>query len=173
MVCETFKFRRFWSRIALNCLDSDLEFDFPFCPLYKECILSIKERDAVVQSIFHDLEIIAIFLQTLASSLSWTMESFNLTAVLRRCFLIRLSCSFSAASTKNCNSNINLQSLFYHLILILLPSFSQSIICCDASCGNTSPVTKFLMWWYYLLSNPSWWYFNDDDSPYRERARTK
>ena len=120
-------------------------------------------------SIFHDLEIIAIFLQTLASSLSWTMQSFSLTAVLWRCFLIQLSCSFFAASAKHCNSNINLQSHFYNLILILLPSFSQSVICCDASCGNTSPVTKFLMWWYCLFSNPSWCDFSDDDSPDRER----
>ena len=92
-------------------------FDFPLCPLYKERILSIKERDAVVQSIVHDLEIIAIFLQTLASSLSWTLQSFNLTAVLLRCFFIQLSCSFFAVSTKSCNSNINLEPLFYHLIL--------------------------------------------------------
>ena len=92
-------------------------FDFPFCPLHKEHILFIKKRDAVVQSVSHDLEIIAIFLQTLASSLSWTLQSFNLTAVLLRCLLIQLSCSFFAVSTKSCNSNINLEPLFYHLIL--------------------------------------------------------
>ena len=83
----------------------------------RQRILSIKERDAVVQSVSHDLETIAIFLQTLASSLSWTMQSFNLTAVLLRCFLIQFSCSFFAINAKNCNSNINLESFFYHLIL--------------------------------------------------------
>ena len=111
--CNTVNFREGVRRGYTNIWS----FDFLFCPLYKERILSIEERDAVVQSVSHDLEITAIFLQTLASSLSWTKQSFNLTAVLLRCFLIQLSCSFFDVSAKNCNSNINLESLFYHLIL--------------------------------------------------------
>ena len=83
----------------------------------RERILSVKQRDVVVQSFSLYLEIIVIFLQTLALSLSWTMRSVNLTAVLPRCFLIQLSCRFFAVSLKTCNSTISLQLLLYHLIL--------------------------------------------------------
>ena len=116
----------------------------------RERILSVKQPDVVVQSFSLYLKIIVIFLQTLALSLSWTMRSVNLTAVSPRCFLIQLSCSFFAVSTKTCNSTISLQS--------------QPTICYDAACGNTSPVTKFLMWWYYLFSKPSWCNFKTSSS---------
>ena len=107
-----------FQRRSLKRLYQHMKFWFSFVSAaQRERILSIKERDAVVQSVSHDLEIIAIFLQTLALSLSWTMRSVNLTAVLPRCFLTQLSCSFFAVSAKTCNSTISLQLLLYHLIL--------------------------------------------------------
>ena len=130
----------------------------------RERILSVKQRDVVVQPFSLYLEIIVIFLQTFGLSLSWTMRSVNLTAVLPRCFLIQLSCCFFAVSTKTCNSMISLQSLLYHLILnfVSIPLTANNLLWCLLRKYFSSD--EVFNWWYCLFSKLSWCDFKTSSS---------